>query len=237
MTELPEHVAIIMDGNGRWAKNRCLARIYGHYYGKKTFENVVRYAAQRGVKMMSFFAFSTENRKRPRFEVKGLMRLFMRALTHKVNELHEHNIRLKLIGDRSYFSKRMQRYMTEAENKTAQNTGMTVVLAANYGGRGDIVQATQRIAQDVADNRLDAQAVDEAVMQRYLATQGWADPDLLIRTSGEQRISNFFLWQLAYTELYFTDTLWPDFDEQAFEEALQAYQSRRRRFGLLQDKR
>ena len=234
MAELPKHIAVIMDGNGRWAKRHGLARLYGHYYGKHSFETVVRYGAQRGIQCMSFFAFSTENRKRPHFEVEGLMHLFKRALTNKVDELDQNNIRLQIIGDRSYFPDKLQRFMTDAEQKTANNNGMTLVLAANYGGRSDLVYATQAIARDVAAGKLASDAVDESVMQRYLMTRYLPEPDLLIRTSGEQRISNFFLWQLAYTELYFTDTLWPDFGEEGFEQAIQAYQNRKRRFGYIE---
>lgn len=234
MPALPEHIAVIMDGNGRWAQRHGLSRLYGHYYGKQAFEAAVRYGAERGIKFMSFFAFSTENRNRPRLEVQGLMRLFRRALSSKVDELDQNNIRLLFIGDRSYFSSKIQRFMHQAERQTADNDGMTLILAVNYGGRGDLISAGQNLAQDVADGRLSPQSVDETTMQRYLMTQCMPDPDLLIRTSGEKRISNFFLWQLAYTELYFTDTLWPDFDNAAFESALQDFQYRKRRFGCVE---
>lgn len=231
MSDLPEHVAIIMDGNGRWAQQRQMKRVYGHYHGKQTLERIVRYANECDIKILSVFAFSTENSKRPSFEVRALMRLMKRGLIEKVDELHQNNTRLRIIGDRSYFPKKIQKLIQQAEDKTAHNDARTLVVAANYGGRSDIAQAARQLAHEAVEGRLKPEAIDENLMHQYLACADLPEPDLLIRTSGEKRLSNFYLWQLAYTELYFTDILWPDFDENTFDKAIQAFQARKRRYG------
>lgn len=230
-SKLPRHIAIIMDGNGRWAQQRRLPRAVGHKEGVKAVRKTVDFCARNNIEVLTLFAFSSENWRRPADEVSILMELFVATLQRETQKLHENGIRLRFIGDRTAFSQKLQDKIAEAENKTAQNTVMTVLVAANYGGKWDITQAVRRIAEQVAAGELLPADIDEAVLQQNLATADLPEPDLFIRTGGETRISNFLLWQLAYTELYFTPMLWPDFDEQALTEALRDYGRRQRRFG------
>ncbi|HWR76884.1 MAG TPA: polyprenyl diphosphate synthase [Thiobacillus sp.] len=225
--DVPRHIAIIMDGNGRWAKRRLMPRVAGHRKGVEALRGVIRACAERGVAHLTVFAFSSENWRRPQEEVTLLMELFMRALENEVARLHENDIRFRVIGDLSGFSGRIQALIRDAEALTRNNTRLTFTVAANYGGRWDIVQAVKKLmAAGVAE-----EAVNEAALAQQLSMAEAPEPDLFIRTGGEQRISNFLLWQLAYTELYFTDALWPDFDAAALEVAIASYRARERRFG------
>jgi len=220
-----------MDGNGRWARQRRLARLAGHQAGVESVRAIVEACAKKGIEVLSLFAFSSENWARPRQEVKALMDLFARALTREVKKLHENHIQLHFIGDRSQFSKKLNKLMLNAEILTQGNKGMKLIIAVNYGGRWDIVQAARQIAEQVVSGKLSIDGIDITRFHQQLSFAGLPDPDLFIRTSGEQRISNFFLWQLAYTELYFTDIFWPDFRQEALEDALAFYRRRERRFG------
>ncbi len=231
----PRHVAIIMDGNGRWARRRRLPRFSGHKAGVETVKGVVRACGEKGIEVLTLFAFSSENWRRPREEVGLLMGLFTTALEQQVRKLHEHNIRLRIIGDRSAFSRTLQERIEAAESLTQTNTGLTLVIAANYGGRWDMTEAAHTIASRVQAGELTPDQVSPELVQSLLSLRDLPEPDLFIRTGGEKRVSNFLLWQLAYTELYFTDTLWPDFDRQAFEGALTSFASRQRRFGRTGD--
>ena len=232
---LPRHVAIIMDGNGRWAKKRLLPRIAGHRAGVETVRQVVKACAEKGIEALTLFAFSSENWRRPVKEVSLLMELFLTALQRESKRLHANNVRLKIIGDRSAFAPRLQEEVAKAEEMSRDNTGLTLVIAANYGGRWDVVQAARRIGEQIASGQLQPGDISSELFEAQLVLHGLPEPDLFIRTGGEQRISNFLLWHLAYTELYFTDTLWPDFDPQAFEDALLSYAGRQRRFGRTGD--
>lgn len=231
----PRHVAIIMDGNNRWAKQRKQLGISGHKAGVEAVREVVKTCASEGVEVLTLFAFSSENWRRPKDEVSALMRLFLFALEREVKKLHRNNIRLKIIGDRQQFNERLQELMKESETLTASNSGMTLVVAANYGGQWDIVQASKSIAQKVAAGNIAPDEVDNALFQSHLCLGDLPMPDLMIRTAGELRISNFMLWQLAYAEFYFSDLFWPDFDAQQMRNALSAYQNRKRRFGQTDD--
>ncbi len=229
--KIPRHVAIIMDGNGRWAKRRGLPRIAGHRAGVETVRRVVSACGNHGVKVLTLFAFSSENWKRPKKEVGLLMELFLTALKQEVKKLHRNNVRLQVIGAREAFSDKLQEQIHRAEALTRDNDGLTLVVAANYGGRWDVTQAARQLAEQVARGELQPGQIDEQAMASHLAVAGLPEPDLFIRTGGEQRISNFLLWQLAYTELYFTDVLWPDFDGDQFARALESFAGRQRRFG------
>ena len=231
----PRHVAIIMDGNGRWAKRRRLPRFAGHKAGVETVKGVVRACGEKGIEVLTLFAFSSENWRRPREEVGLLMGLFMTALEQQVRKLHEHNIRLRVIGDRCAFSRTLQERIEAAESLTRSNTGLSLVIAANYGGRWDMIEAVRTIARRVQAGELNPDQVSPELVQSLLSVSDLPEPDLFIRTGGEKRVSNFLLWQLAYTELFFTDTLWPDFDRQAFEGALASFATRQRRFGRTGD--
>lgn len=224
---MPRHIAIIMDGNGRWATKRFMPRVAGHVKGVEAVRGVVEACARQGVEYVTFFAFSSENWRRPADEVSTLMRLFVTALEREVSKMHANGIRLKIIGDLSRFDEKLQKLIQNAERKTADNTGLTVTVCANYGGRWDIMQAVNRM---VADNP-GATDFSEAQLSPYLSLAYAPEPDLFIRTGGEERISNFLLWQLAYSELYFTDTYWPDFDADALMLAIDSYKQRERRFG------
>ncbi|MGF1613159.1 MAG: isoprenyl transferase [Gammaproteobacteria bacterium] len=228
---VPRHVAVIMDGNGRWARNRHLPRIAGHRAGVEAVRAVVRRCAERGVRVLTLFAFSSENWRRPADEVRLLMGLFATALEQEVSKLHQHDVRLRVIGDRSAFDPRLQRLIDQAEQLTERNEGLNLMVAANYGGRWDLIQAMRRLAYRVNRGELSVEAIDEQVVQSALSFNDFPDPDLFVRTGGESRISNFLLWQLAYTELYFTPLLWPDFGAKALDDALAWYASRERRFG------
>ncbi len=230
-SRLPRHVAIIMDGNGRWAQRRGLTRIEGHKRGKDSVRAVVESSRRLGIEYLSLFAFSTENWSRPRREVNALMGLLRRYLRTELRKMMKNEIRLVAIGDTKRLPPALQQELAATIEATRDNRRMTVVLAVSYGGREDIVQAARAAAQAVRDGRLRAEEITEDLFGGYLDTAGLPDPDLLIRTSGEMRLSNFFLWQSAYTEIYVTDTLWPDFREKEYLEALAHYQQRDRRFG------
>lgn len=225
---VPRHIAIIMDGNGRWAKQRFLPRVMGHQRGVETVREVVKACREIGVEYLTLFAFSSENWRRPADEVSFLMQLFLKMLQREVSKLHENDIRLKVIGDRSRFDDQLVRHIEAAEQLTAGNTSLTLTIAANYGGRWDIIQAMHALSRAHPER---AAVFEEEELTPYLSMAYAPEPDLFIRTGGEQRISNFLLWQLAYTELYFTDILWPAFDRAALEEAIRSYQKRERRFG------
>ncbi len=227
-SRIPRHVAIIMDGNGRWARKRLLPRVAGHRKGVETVREIIRACIERGVAYLTLFAFSSENWRRPPEEVSLLMQLFVVALEQEVTKLHENDIRFRLIGDVSRFDERLRKLIAEAEALTANNSRLTLTIAANYGGRWDILQAVNRM---LAERPELAKGFGEEDLAPYLCLHDAPEPDLFIRTGGEQRISNFLLWQLAYTELYFTDTLWPDFDAKAFDAAIASFQARERRFG------
>jgi undecaprenyl diphosphate synthase len=225
---IPRHIAVVMDGNGRWAKQRHLPRVAGHRRGVTAVRDVVRACAERGVEYLTLFAFSSENWRRPAEEVTFLMQLFVMALEQEVGKLHANGVRFKVIGDLSRFEPRLVRLAREAEALTAANQRLTLTIAANYGGRWDVLQAANRMLREHPGL---AAGFSEGDLTPYLALNYAPEPDLFIRTGGEQRISNFVLWQLAYTELYFTDTLWPDFDAAALDRAIVSYQQRERRFG------
>jgi undecaprenyl diphosphate synthase len=226
---VPRHLAIIMDGNGRWATKRFLPRVAGHTKGVEAVRNIVQACAERGIEYLTLFAFSSENWRRPPDEVSLLMRLFIAALEREVNKLKAAGVRVKIVGDLSAFDEKIQNLSVAAEEKTALNTTLTLTIAANYGGRWDIMQAMRKLAQSSTPEQI-ANA-SEADFAQHLAMNYAPEPDLFVRTGGEKRISNFLLWQLAYTELYFTDTFWPDFDAAALDVALASYQARERRFG------
>lgn len=228
----PRHIAIIMDGNGRWAKRRLLPRVAGHRQGVETVRSTVRQCLELGVEHLTLFAFSSENWRRPVEEVTLLMQLFMKALEQEVGKLNEHGIRLRIVGDRSRFAPELQALIVAAEAQTANNTRLTLHVCANYGGRWDIMQAVNRLLETHPERSGEYQEQD---LEPYLCFAGVPEPDLFIRTGGEERISNFLLWQLAYAELYFTPTLWPDFDQHAFVEAVRSFQKRQRRFGQTGD--
>jgi len=227
--DVPRHIAIIMDGNGRWASRRRLPRFAGHKRGLEAVRGVVRACAEKGVRFLTLFAFSSENWRRPPEEVQLLMQLFVVALTREVRKLHKNGIRLKVVGDRAAFDAKIRGLIEAAERLTEGNVGLTLTIAANYGGRWDILQALTRLARE--DPAAVALGVTEERLTRHLAMAYAPEPDLFIRTGGEQRVSNFLLWQLAYAELYFTDRLWPDFDGDALAEAIVWYRGRERRFG------
>jgi len=225
---VPRHIAIIMDGNGRWAKQRFLPRVAGHQRGVESLRETVKACRELGVEYLTVFAFSSENWRRPADEVSFLMQLFMKMLQREVDRLNENNIRLKIIGDRSRFDDLLNGRIAEAEQLTASNSGLTFTIAANYGGRWDVMQAMQAMLRKHPEL---SGAFSESDLDPFLSMHYAPEPDLFIRTGGEQRISNFLLWQMAYTELYFTETLWPAFDREALQLAINSYQARERRFG------
>lgn len=231
----PRHVAIIMDGNNRWAKRNKLLGISGHKAGVDAVRAVVEVCAQEGVEVLTLFAFSSENWRRPQDEVSALMKLFLMALQREVKKLHRNNICLKIIGDRSKFSSLLIEHMERAESLTQGNTHMTLVIAANYGGHWDIVNSAKILARKVKAGELDPEDIDESALQAGVCLGDYPMPDLLIRTAGEQRVSNFLLWQLAYTEFYFSDVYWPDFKHAEMKYALAEYAKRQRRFGQTDD--
>lgn len=228
---LPKHIAIIMDGNGRWAKKRGLPRYAGHPAGVEAVRRVVEVCVELQIPTLTLFAFSSENWQRPQKEVSLIMDLFVRSLKKEVRRLNRNQVKLRIIGDRSAFSKRLQKQIEEAEHQTETNQGLLLQVAANYGGRWDITQAAKCVAERVQSGELTLDMIDEEAISQHLSFTGVPEPDLFIRTGGEQRISNFLLWQCAYTELYFTDLLWPDFNRQAMEAALLDFTHRQRRFG------
>ncbi len=232
-TTTPRHVAIIMDGNGRWASRRQLPRIAGHRAGVENVRALVRRAATLGVEVLTLFAFSSENWRRPPLEVRLLMDLFVLALDQEAQRLHENNVQLRVIGDRTAFPSRLQASIADAEALTRGNTGLKLVIAANYGGHWDITEATRQLAVEVAAGRLQPADITPEHLAARLSLADLPEPDLFIRSGGEERVSNFLLWQLAYTEFYFTECLWPDFDEDQFDLALASFTHRQRRFGMI----
>ncbi|MGM0835535.1 MAG: isoprenyl transferase [Bacillota bacterium] len=229
--QIPEHIAVIMDGNGRWAKKRALPRVAGHHEGMKTVRKITKSASNLGVKVLTMYAFSTENWKRPKLEVDFLMKLPEEFLGTFLPELMEENVQVRLMGNKSDLPAHTLRAVENAMKKTKDNTGLILNFALNYGGRDEILRAVKNAATDIQDNKLTMEQLSEEVFSTYLFSNQLPDPDLLIRTSGEIRLSNFMLWQLAYAEFYFTDVLWPDFDENHLFEAISSYQQRGRRFG------
>ncbi|MBA0020885.1 (2E,6E)-farnesyl-diphosphate-specific ditrans,polycis-undecaprenyl-diphosphate synthase [Xenorhabdus nematophila] len=228
---VPRHVAIIMDGNGRWAKKRGKLRVFGHRAGIKAVRNTVSFSVKHNIESLTLYAFSSENWNRPQQEVSSLMELFVFALDNEVKNLHKHNVKLSVIGDISRFSSRLQERIRRSVELTSGNTGLQLNIAANYGGRWDLVQSVKQIADKIKANELAPEEITEATIDDFINLSQQSDVDLVIRTGGEHRISNFLIWQIAYAELYFTDILWPDFDETAFEGAINAFAKRERRFG------
>lgn len=228
---LPQHIAIIMDGNGRWAKQRLLPRKAGHKAGAKTVRNIIECCARRQIKALTLFAFGNENWQRPTDEVNALMALLFENLVKELPSLQKHNIHLAIIGDRARLDEKLQQQIITVEQQTAKNTGLQLNLAISYSGRWDICQAIRAIAQQVQNGQLNSAEIDQTMLAKHLSLAHLPEPDLFIRTSGEKRLSNFLLWQLAYTELYFCDCYWPEFDEQALQQAVDYYAKRERRFG------
>jgi undecaprenyl diphosphate synthase len=231
MKRLPKHIAIIMDGNGRWAKDQGQDRLFGHYHGVMSVRSAVEGAAELGIQFLTLYAFSTENWDRPAAEVTGLMTLFVETIAKEVPELHKNNIKLVFIGNLGLLPENARAALEQSTAQTAQNTGLTVIIALSYSGRWELVEAAKNIAQKVKDGSIQVASINESLFAENLSTAGFPDPELMIRTSGECRISNFLLYQLAYAELYFTDTRWPEFRKENLVEALLEYQSRERRFG------
>ena len=232
---LPRHVAVIMDGNGRWAKQRGQVRIAGHRQGIATVRELVAACGELGIPYLTLFAFSSENWRRPETEVRLLLELFLVALDKEVKKLHANQVRFRVIGDITRFGAKLSDRIHQAQALTRDNNRLTLTVAANYGGRWDVAQACQALAREVATGRLDPESITPDSLEAYLSMAGMPEPDLFIRTGGEQRISNFLLWQLAYTELYFTPVLWPDFNRAQFEQALASFAQRQRRFGQTGD--
>ncbi|ABK61081.1 MULTISPECIES: isoprenyl transferase [Clostridium] len=233
MDRIPEHIAIIMDGNGRWAKKRKLPRTVGHKAGVETIREIVKECSKLNVKALTLYAFSTENWKRPKDEVSALMKLLVEYLKKELKELHEENVVIRYIGDISKLPKICQDELINASNRTQNNTGLILNLALNYGGRNEIVNAIKSIAEKVKNNTLQIHEIDESTIEEFLYTKNLKDPDIIIRTAGEQRLSNFLLWQCAYSEFWYTDIKWPDFKKQDLLRAIYDYQNRDRRFGGL----
>jgi undecaprenyl diphosphate synthase len=231
-SNIPQHIAIIMDGNGRWAKKRFMPRVLGHRAGVDTARKVVKYCAQKQIQVLTLFAFSSENWQRPEEEVNFLMELFLSSLENEVKSLHENNIQIRFIGNRSRFHSALCQKMIEVEQLTRNNAGLTLIIAIDYGGQWDITQSVQQIACDIEAHRITSADVTTKLIAEKLSFSDLPNPDLFIRTSGELRISNFMLWQLAYSELYFTDVLWPDFNENELDNALRHFAKRERRFGF-----
>jgi undecaprenyl diphosphate synthase len=220
-----------MDGNGRWAQKRFMPRAMGHQAGVKAVRKIVEHCAELKIEVLTLFAFSSENWRRPEEEVSLLMGLFLVTLQREINKLHKNNIRLRFIGDRTAFPEKLQKKMAEGELLTEKNSSLTVVVAVNYGGRWDMCQAFRRVVDKIANGQITSQEINEEMINSQLSTADLPEPDLFIRTGGEERVSNFLLWQLAYTELYFTATLWPDFNQQSLDDAISSFKSRERRFG------
>ncbi len=233
---IPKHIAIIMDGNGRWASKRFLPRIHGHQKGVKAVRKVVKHCGKLGVETLTLFAFSSENKNRSTEEVSLLFKLFLSVLKQETNKLNKYNVRLKIIGDMGLFPKEVQQMAIDAQALLANNTGLTLVIAANYGGQWDIAQAAKQIAKRAANGEINVDDINIDTFAQYLCLADHPKVDLLIRTSGELRISNFLLWDIAYSELYFTDTLWPDFSPKALDKAVESFNNRDRRFGAHEDK-
>jgi len=232
---LPKHIVIIMDGNGRWAKQKGLPRIAGHRAGVKALQNIVNFSATEGIDVLTVYAFSSENWKRPRTEVSMLMELFNTSLRQRFKDLHDNNVRLRFIGELSLFPARLLKSMKEAESLTTNNTGLELVIAVNYGGRWDITNAFKVLNKKINDKSMSIEDIDEALIGEFMCLSDLPEPDLFIRTGGEMRISNYLLWQLAYTELYFDDCLWPNFGPKNMQKALMWYAGRERRFGRISE--
>ncbi len=230
---LPKHIAIIMDGNGRWAKKRFLPRLVGHNQGVKTLKEIVRYSSDIGIEYLTVYAFSTENWARPKTEVNGIIKLLFDAMKEYINELIENNVKMKIIGDKETIPKNVMELFNDCENKTKNNTGMQFNIAFNYGSRQEMVHSVKEIAKLCLENKIDVNEINEKLIQENLYTKDMPDPDFVIRTSGEIRISNFLLWQISYSELYFTETYWPDFKKSEYKKALEEYQNRKRRYGKI----
>jgi len=228
---VPQHVAVIMDGNGRWAKSKGLPRVAGHKRGKDAVRRIVESCVQLGIPYLTLFAFSSENWRRPKSEIRLLLELFLTALDNEVKELHTNGVRFRVVGDVAPFGKRIVASIDAAEKLTANNTRLTLTIAANYGGRWDIARACRKLAEMVTHGLIQPGDISPELIEKHLSTSGTPEPDLFIRTGGEQRVSNFLLWQLAYTEMYFTETAWPDFGRQQMIEAIRSFSSRQRRFG------
>jgi undecaprenyl diphosphate synthase len=235
MSRLPKHIAIIMDGNGRWAKEQGQDRLFGHYHGVISVRKVVEAATEIGIQYLTLYAFSTENWDRPEPEVTGLMTLFIETIAKEVPDLHKNNIKLAFIGNLEMLPNEAKLALSNATQQTANNTGLTLIIALSYSGRWELIEATKKIAQKVVSGQLNIDEITDTVFSDNLASKGLPDPELMIRTSGEFRISNFLLYQLAYAELYFTDTRWPEFRKEHLVQALLEYQSRERRFGKTSD--
>lgn len=233
LQRLPKHIAIIMDGNGRWAKKRGLPRVMGHKAGMDAIKKAVRACSDLGISILTIYAFSTENWKRPQDEVGYLMNLLVEYMRKEINELNNNKVRVKILGEVDILPEQTRKEITEAVKLTENNQGLQFNIALNYGGRAEIINACKRLIEDTSAGCVEKAAIDEALFRNYLYTGSDADPDFIIRTSGEQRLSNFLLWQGAYSELIFVDQLWPDFDEKVLYEAIMEYQSRDRRFGAL----
>ncbi len=233
---IPKHIAIIMDGNGRWASKRFLPRIQGHQKGVKAVREAVKHCGKLGIETLTLFAFSSENKNRSTEEVSLLFKLFLSVLKQETNKLNKHNVKLKIIGDMVLFPQEVQQTAADAQTLLANNTGLTLVIAANYGGQWDIAQAAQQVAKQTANGKINADDINIESFAQYLSLADQPKVDLLIRTSGELRISNFLLWDIAYSELYFTDTLWPDFSPAELDKAIKDFNHRDRRFGARKDK-
>jgi undecaprenyl diphosphate synthase len=228
---LPKHIAIIMDGNGRWAKEQGQDRLFGHYQGVESVRNIVEGSAELGIGYLTLYAFSTENWDRPQYEVIGLMELLVTTIRNEIESLHKNNIKLHVIGDLTMLPTYAQKELNEALDITKENTGLHLIVALSYSGRWELLNAVKNIAWEVKNNKLNVEEIDQSTLQQYLCTSAFPDPELMIRTSGEYRISNFLLYQLAYAELYFTNVRWPEFRKADLYEAILDYQSRERRFG------
>ena len=230
-SHLPRHIAIIMDGNGRWAKEQGQDRLFGHFHGVESVRNIVEGSAELGIEYLTLYAFSTENWERPEYEVVGLMELLVNTIRNEVESLHKNNIKLHVIGDMSLLPEYAKQELNEALEITRENTGLNLIMALSYSGRWELLNAVKNIAHEVKKGKLKIEEINQDILQQYLCTSGFPDPELMIRTSGEYRISNFLLYQLAYAELYFTNVRWPDFRKENLYEAIVDYQNRERRFG------
>lgn len=233
--KLPKHLAVIMDGNGRWAKRKGMARVFGHRNGVKAVRETTEAAAELGIEYLTLYAFSTENWKRPALEVNALMGLLVDTLSKEIETLNENNIKLEAIGDLTKLPRKSYEALLKGIEDTKTNSRMTLILALNYSARWEIVEATKHIGKAIKDNKIQIEDIDDSLFENHLTTRNYPDPELMIRTSGEHRISNYLLWQLAYTELYFTDVLWPDFRKKDLYEALIDFQNRERRFGKISE--
>ncbi len=232
---LPRHVAFIMDGNGRWAKKRFLPRIAGHKAGVEALKKVIRYSSEVGIDYVTVYAFSTENWSRPENEVKGILDLLVTAMNKEFDELIANDVKIKMLGIEENLPKKVKKAFHEAEEKTKNNKGLQFNIAFNYGSRKEILHSVKKIADLIKSQSIEINEIDESLFEEFLYTRNIPDPDLVIRTSGEVRLSNFLLWQISYAELYFTDTYWPDFNEEAYQKALDEYSNRKRRFGSLKE--